>query len=128
MIGFNIQHKRSLSRRTVLKGLGVTLALPWLEAMDVLDPDKHVRRSNKSLAEAARKRGEAIPASILVSGEQEFSISTFLLICWTVRWAAGIRIGGLVKAAAEIQDRSRALLHLLVEAFLDDEAYHLPIR
>ena len=34
MIGFNIQHKRSLSRRTVLKGLGVTLALPWLEAME----------------------------------------------------------------------------------------------
>ena len=29
----NILHDRRLSRRTLLRGLGVTVALPWLEAM-----------------------------------------------------------------------------------------------
>ena len=46
----NIMHQRSLSRRTLLRGVGVSLALPWLEAME----PKLIRASGAAQGEGPR--------------------------------------------------------------------------
>ena len=90
--------------------------LRWLESLGFDNAEVHIRFSTKSLVAQAKARSGEVSARMLLSGEQEYSISNICLLAMLAGWGAN----ALMRSCGDSMANASRLLSVLVDAFVGE--------
>lgn len=99
----------------------------WMSICGFPAQETFTRPSKKSAIERLRRHNHEVPARLVLSREEEFSLSCPALVVWVSTWGANAQLRGWGTRAKAMVENAKGLLHVVVEFCLDDGAYDIAI-
>lgn len=115
---------RAPHNRWLGRFIGNTL-VEWLSVFGFQEARQHTRPSKKSQQEVFRQRGLPTPPDLLVSIEEEFSMTGHAMFLWVCTWASGCQLKGWDDRAQNLIDNATSLIHTLVDCLVDAGSYEV---